>query len=248
MNDAVVLENLTKRFGIFEVVKNVNLSIATGTTLGLIGCNGAGKTTTIAMIMGLIKPTSGRVFVCNHDMSMRSTAILKKINFQSPYVSMPAQLSVIQNLSIFGKLYNINNIKTRIDTLIEEFGLKEVAFRQTGLLSAGQKTRVSLAKALLNEPQILLLDEPTASLDPERAEWVRNHLLRYQKKHNATLLLSSHNMSEVEKLCDHVAIMSYGQIVNYGLAHDIVKIIYSEQEKEYEDYDFLDQEQYAQRV
>jgi len=236
MTDPIILENLTKSFGAQEVVKDLNLSIKKGSTIGLIGCNGAGKTTTIAMIMGLTTPTSGRVIVLGHDMSHRPPEVLKKINFQSPYIGMPAQLSVLQNLKIFGGLYSVKNLKNRIDEVVSEFDLSEVVNRQTGQLSAGQKTRVSLAKALLNHPEILLLDEPTASLDPERAEWVRQHLLKYQKNHQATILVSSHNMYEVEQLCDFVALMSYGQLTQFGTSRDMIKHMYSTSIDEYIDY------------
>lgn len=239
MDEAIVLENLTKKFKDFIAVDNLNLTIAHGSTLGLIGANGAGKTTTIAMIMGLILPTAGTVRILGHDMKKRPPQVLKKMNFQSPYVGMPSQLSVWENLHVFGRLYNIPNLKQRLDEVITDFSLSDIAYNQTGLLSAGQKTRVSLAKALINYPEILLLDEPTASLDPERAEWIRSHLNSYQKKHNAAILLSSHNMLEVKKLCNHVAIMSYGKITHYGPIKNMLKHMfyyYSDYEEYAEDY------------
>jgi ABC-2 type transport system ATP-binding protein len=220
---AISLEKLTKKYGTFHAVNNVSFMVSKGFTIGLLGGNGAGKTTTIAMIMGLVIPTSGSVRIFGHDMAHARQKVMKRMNFQSPYVAMPAQLTVQENLKVFGRLYNVSDLKSRIAHLVEEFGLGDLLKRQTGSLSAGQKTRVSLAKALLNKPELLLLDEPTASLDPDRAEWVRERLLAYRKEYQATILLSSHNMFEVERLCDYVVIMSYGSVVEIGTPLELIE-------------------------
>jgi ABC-2 type transport system ATP-binding protein len=220
---AIVLENLTKKYGSYYAVDDVSFYVPKGSTLGLLGGNGAGKTTTIAMIMGLVIPSYGSVTVLGHDMARARHKVLKRMNFQSPYVAMPAQLTVRQNLNVFGRLFGVRNLKTRISEVVEEFGLGEVLDRKTGLLSAGQKTRVALAKALLNDPDVLLLDEPTASLDPDRAEWIRGRLRAYQQRHRATILLSSHNMREVEELCHYVAIMSWGRLAEIGTPDELMR-------------------------
>lgn len=221
---AISVENVTKNYKNNCVVDNISFIVPEGSTIGLLGGNGAGKTTTIAMIMGLTTPTSGKISVLGHDMALNRHQVLNRMNFQSPYVAMPAQLKVWENLNVFGRLYNVKNLKARIAYLVEQFGLGEVLKLETGRLSAGQKTRVSLAKALLNEPEILLLDEPTASLDPDRAVWVRQLLQSYQKDHQTTILISSHNMIEVEELCDYVVIMSYGQVIEIGTPHELTKL------------------------
>ncbi len=219
----IVLENLTKRYRSYFAVDDVSFIVPKGATLGLLGGNGAGKTTTIAMIMGLVIPTHGSVRVLGHDMASARHKVLKRMNFQSPYVAMPSQLTVRENLDVFGRLYGVLDLKARIGHLVEEFGLGEVLNRETGRLSAGQKTRVSLAKALLNKPEVLLLDEPTASLDPDRAEWMRDRLQAYRNQHQATILLSSHNMVEVERLCDYVVIMSRGRVVEIGTPRELIR-------------------------
>ncbi len=178
----------------------------------MLGGNGAGKTTTIAMIMGLVQPTSGQVEVLGHSMPEESAAVLGRMNFESPYVDMPMRLTVRQNLTIFGRLYAVDHLKERIAELASQLDLTDFIDRASGKLSAGQKTRVALAKALINDPELLLLDEPTASLDPDTADWVRGHLERYRERRGATILLASHNMLEVERLCDRVIIMKRGRI------------------------------------
>jgi ABC-2 type transport system ATP-binding protein len=219
----IVLENLSKKYGSRYAVEDVSLTAGKGATIGLLGGNGAGKTTTIAMIMGLVIPTSGRALVLGHDMARERHKVLSRMNFESPYVALPARLTVRENLTVFGRLYAVPNLKARIADLVEQFDLGDVLDRPTGRLSAGQKTRVSMAKALINEPEVLLLDEPTASLDPDRAEWVRSRLQAYQRRRQATILLSSHNMLEVEQLCDFVAIMSYGHIVEMGSPQELME-------------------------
>ena len=201
----------------------MNFIVPKGWTVGLLGGNGAGKTTTIAMIMGLVVPTVGRAMVLGHDMATERHKVLKRMNFESPYVALPARLTVRENLNVFGRLYGVPNVKARIEELIEEFELGDILDRVTGRLSAGQKTRVSVAKALINDPDVLVLDEPTASLDPDRAEWVRSRLQAYRQRSGATILLSSHNMLEVEQLCDFVVIMSRGRVVAMGTPRELVE-------------------------
>jgi len=213
---AIAVENLCKKYRSHWAVDEVNFIVPKGWTVGLLGGNGAGKTTTIAMILGLVVPTVGRAMVLGTDMAKDRHKVLSRMNFESPYVALPGRLTVRENLTVFGRLYGVPNLKARIEELIEDFGLGDVLDRLTGRLSAGQKTRVAVAKALINEPDVLLLDEPTASLDPDRAEWVRSRLQAYQKRRGATILLSSHNMTEVEQLCDFVVIMSRGRIIAMG--------------------------------
>ena len=184
---AIVLENLTKKYNSHFAVDDVSFFVPKGATLGLLGGNGAGKTTTIAMIMGLVIPTFGSARVLGHDMTYARHKVLGRMNFQSPYVAMPGQLTVRQNLEVFARLYNVREVKARIGEVVEEFGLGDLLGRETARLSAGQKTRVALAKALLNNPEVLLLDEPTASLDPDRAEWIRGLLRAYQARRGATI-------------------------------------------------------------
>ena len=209
---AIEVAHLIKLYKATRAVDDVSFGIARGSITGLLGGNGAGKTTTIAMIMGLVLPTSGRIQVLGHPMPEQSAEVLGRMNFESPYVDMPMRLTVRQNLSIFGRLYAVKNLAERIEQLASDLDLKEFLDRANGKLSAGQKTRVALAKALINQPELLLLDEPTASLDPDTADWVRQHLLDYCKAHAATILLASHNMLEVERLCDRVIIMKRGRI------------------------------------
>jgi ABC-2 type transport system ATP-binding protein len=209
---AIEVEHLVKFYKATRAVDDVSFRIARGSITGLLGGNGAGKTTTIAMIMGLVLPTSGRIQVLGYSMPDQSADVLGRMNFESPYVDMPMRLTVRQNLSIFGRLYAVENLRERIDKLAADLDLGEFLDRPNGKLSAGQKTRVALAKALINQPELLLLDEPTASLDPDTADWIRRHLETYRKTHGATILLASHNMLEVERLCDRVIIMKRGRI------------------------------------
>jgi ABC-2 type transport system ATP-binding protein len=212
MSAAIDVEHLVKLYKTTRAVDDVTFRIARGSITGLLGGNGAGKTTTIAMIMGLVLATSGRIQVLGRPMPEQSAEVLGNMNFESPYVDMPMRLTVRQNLTVFGRLYAVENLRERIETLAAELDLGEFLDRANGKLSAGQKTRVALAKALINQPELLLLDEPTASLDPDTADWVRQHLLNYRKTRGATILLASHNMLEVERLCDRVIIMKRGRI------------------------------------
>ena len=209
---AIDVSHLVKVYKTTLAVDDISFSIPRGSVTGLLGGNGAGKTTTIAMIMGLVLPTSGRVRVLGFSMPEQSAHVLGRMNFESPYVDMPGRLTVRQNLAIFGRLYAVANLKARIEELTNDLDLTEFIDRASRKLSAGQKTRVALAKALVNRPDLLLLDEPTASLDPDTADWIRSHLEDYRKQYGATILLASHNMLEVERLCDRVIIMKRGRI------------------------------------
>jgi ABC-2 type transport system ATP-binding protein len=213
---AVQAEKLTKHYGESIAVDGISFAIGTGSITGLLGGNGAGKTTTIGMMMGLVSPTSGRVMLFGADMARDPYKVLHRINFESPYVDLPHRLTVRQNLTVFGMLYGIAQVGERIARLAGDLDLLEFIDRPAGKLSAGQKTRVALAKALINEPDVLVLDEPTASLDPDTADWIRGHLERYRTRRKATILLASHNMGEVERLCDRVLMMKRGQIVDDG--------------------------------
>jgi ABC-2 type transport system ATP-binding protein len=209
---AIEVADLVKLYKATHAVDGVSFRIARGSVTGLLGGNGAGKTTTIAMIMGLVLPTSGRIHVLGHAMPEHAASVLGRMNFESPYVDMPMRLTVRQNLTIFGRLYAVADLRERIAQLAADLDFGDFLDRANGKLSAGQKTRVALAKALINQPELLLLDEPTASLDPDTADWVRRHLETHRKTHGATILLASHNMLEVERLCDRIIIMKRGRI------------------------------------
>src|SRR3954469_12404516 len=209
---AIEVARLVKFYKTTCAVNDVSFRIARGSITGLLGGNGAGKTTTIAMIMGLVLSTSGRIQVLGSAMPEQSADVLGRMNFESPYVDMPMRLTVRQNLTIFGRLYAVAHLRERIEALAADLDLSEFLDRPNGKLSSGQKTRVALAKALINQPDLLLLDEPTASLDPDTADWIRRHIESYREANNATILLASHNMLEVERLCDRVIIMKRGRI------------------------------------
>lgn len=208
----IAVERLVKIYKTVPAVDGISFTLAPGTITALLGGNGAGKTTTIASIMGLITPTCGRVSVLGAQMPQQRYRVLQRMNFESPYVEVPMRLTVRQNLTVFGRLYDVDHLRERIAELGHELDLIELLDRPTGNLSAGQKTRVSLAKALINTPDVLLLDEPTASLDPDTADWVRARLERYCRDRHATLLLASHNMTEVERLCERVIMLKRGRI------------------------------------
>jgi ABC-2 type transport system ATP-binding protein len=209
---AIEVQNLVKVYGTTRAVDGISFALEQGSITGLLGGNGAGKTTTIAMILGLVMPTSGSARVLGAEMPRQRYQVLHRVNFESPYIDMPHRLTVRQNLKVFGRLYAVENLRERIATIADEFDLSEFLDRPTGKLSAGQKTRVALAKALINAPDVLLLDEPTASLDPDTADWVRTRLEDYRRERGATVLLASHNMAEVERLCERVIIMKRGRI------------------------------------
>jgi ABC-2 type transport system ATP-binding protein len=209
---SIEVERLVKIYKTVPAVDGISFALAPGSITALLGGNGAGKTTTIASIMGLITPTSGRVTVLGAHMPSQRYRVLQRMNFESPYVEVPMRLTVRQNLTVFGKLYDVDDLRKRIAELGHELDLTDLLDRRTGNLSAGQKTRVALAKALINSPDVLLLDEPTASLDPDTADWVRGRLEKYCRNRRATVLLASHNMREVERLCERVIMMKRGRI------------------------------------
>jgi ABC-2 type transport system ATP-binding protein len=209
---AIAVDQLMKVYKATRAVDGISFALAQGSITGLLGGNGAGKTTTIAMILGLIMPTSGSVKVLGAEMPRQRYQVLHKMNFESPYVDMPHRLTVRQNLTVFGRLYDVADLPRRIESLAADLDLTEFVDRPVGKLSSGQKTRVALAKALVNSPEVLLLDEPTASLDPDTADWVRSRLEDFRKRRGTTVLLASHNMAEVERLCERVIIMKRGRI------------------------------------
>jgi ABC-2 type transport system ATP-binding protein len=216
------INNLQKKFDNFEAVKKITFSIAADQTVALLGPNGCGKTTTIAMILGLITPTSGSITI-NHQLLTKDHHYLSKMNFASPYVELPKKLKVIENLKVYAMMYEVANAKAKIEQLVEELNLAPILYKKTGELSSGQRNRVSLAKALINDPEILLLDEPTASLDPDTGDFIRTFLETYKKKNSMAILLASHNMDEVTRLSDYVLMMKEGSIIDEGTATDLIK-------------------------
>jgi len=221
----IEIKNLSKQYNGIKAVKNINFNIKKGSIVGLLGPNGCGKTTTIGMILGLIKPTVGEVFINNQNIENENsrTKILEKVNFISPYVELPKKLTVEENLKVYGRMYGVNNLKEKILELMEQLNLIDFRKRKTGELSSGQKNRVSLAKALINDPEILLLDEPTASLDPDVGDYIRGYIENFASKKGATILLASHNMNEVERLCNEVMMMKNGEIIDKGTCGSLIK-------------------------
>jgi len=221
---SIEINNLNKKYNNVEAVQNINFKISKGSIVGLLGPNGCGKTTTIGMMLGLIKPTSGSVIIKNKNIENESnrTKILEKMNFISPYVELPKKLTVYENLKVYGKMYGVNDLENKISNLIEHLNLTEFKKRKTGELSSGQKNRVSLAKALINDPEILLLDEPTASLDPDVGDYIRTYIEDFSSKKGTTILLASHNMNEVERLCSEVMMMKKGKIIDKGTCGDLI--------------------------
>jgi ABC-2 type transport system ATP-binding protein len=220
--NAIQVEGLTKRYGDVLAVDDISFVAPPGDTVGLLGGNGAGKTTTIAMLLGLLVPTSGRITVLGHDMARDRFTALARMNFSSPYVSLPSRLTVRENMRVYGHLYNVRRLDDRIATLSRELDLGAILDRPAGQLSAGQKTRVALAKALINRPEVLLLDEPTASLDPDTGDLVRTWLEQYRAESGCTILLASHNMAEVERLCSRVVMLKNGKVVDRGSPGDLL--------------------------
>ncbi len=219
----IEVNNLKKNFRNVEAVKNISFKIQKNQTMGLLGPNGCGKTTSIGMMLGLIKPTSGNILIDNKDINKSDkNFLLEKINFASPYVELPKKLTVRQNLEIYGRLYGVVNLIERIEEIVENLNINSYLDKKTGELSSGQKNRVSLAKSLINKPKLLFLDEPTASLDPDVGDFVRNYIEDYKKKNELTILLASHNMSEVERLCDNVIMMKEGKIVDRGTCKELI--------------------------
>ena len=219
----IEVKNLQKKFSNIEAVKKINFKINQNETLALLGPNGCGKTTTIGMLLGLITPTSGNIFINEKELNYTNHQFLDEMNFASPYVELPKKLTVIENLKVYGKMYLVNNLAKKIEELIEDLNLQNFINKKTGELSSGQKNRVSLAKSLINDPKILLLDEPTASLDPDTGDYVRSYLESYKKKNNISILLASHNMNEVTRLSNYVLMMKEGLIIDHGTADELVK-------------------------
>ena len=215
--------DLTKIYNGKEVVKKISFKVKKNEIIGILGPNGCGKTTTIGMILGLLKPTTGKVLINNIDIENHRVNLLESLNFISPYVELPKKLTVKQNLEVYGRLYDIENIQQKIEYLSEKLRLNKIINKITGELSSGQKNRVSLAKSIINDPKILLLDEPTASLDPETGDFVRSFLENYQKEKETSVLLASHNMSEVERLCSSVLMMNQGLVIEQGEPNKLIK-------------------------
>ena len=218
----ITVDSLSKRFGPVTAVDSISFTVAEGSTTALLGSNGAGKTTTLSVLLGLLLPTSGSVTVLGENMVEHRHRVLGRMNFSSPYVDIPRRLSVRENLTVYALLYGIERVAERVGAVARDLGVEKLLDVNTGNLSAGQKTRVALAKALLNEPVLLLLDEPTASLDPEIGDWVRGFLEDYRRRAGATIVLASHNMAEVERLADHVLMMREGRIVERGSPAELV--------------------------
>jgi len=220
----IQVKNLTKKFKNSLAVNKINFEIERNKTVGLLGPNGCGKTTSIGMMLGLIKPSGGEIIIDNQNLEkIDRVNILSKMNFASPYVELPKKLTVKQNLEIYGRLYGVKNIIKKIKEISEELDIKKFLEKKTGELSSGQKNRVALAKSLINDPEILFLDEPTASLDPDVGDYIRSYIQSYKSKNKVTILLASHNMAEVERLCDSIIMMKNGKIIDKGTCEEIIK-------------------------
>jgi len=220
----IEIKDLTKKYNEYLAVNRINFKIEKYKTIGLLGPNGCGKTTTIGMMLGLISPSSGEIIIEDKNIEFfKRDEILKRFNFASPYVELPKKLTVRQNLEIYGRLYGVENLSSRINEISKDLDIKNFFERKTGELSSGQKNRVSLAKSLINKPEILLLDEPTASLDPDIGDFIRSYIQDYKSKNKVTVLLASHNMSEVERLCDSIIMMREGKIIDQGTCVDLIK-------------------------
>ena len=219
---AIEINNLSKQYRNTLAVKNINFKINKGAIIGLLGPNGCGKSTTIGMMLGLIKPTSGTVVINGQNIENNRTSLLEKMNFISPYAELPKKLTVEENLKVYGRLYGVKNLKDRIYNVMKKLNLTQFITRKTGELSSGQKNRVSLAKALINDPEILLLDEPTASLEPDVGDYIRKIIEDFAANKGTTILLASHNMNEVERLCDEVMMMKNGEIIDKGKSIDLI--------------------------
>ena len=223
MQNPLEVINLSKSYNAKEAVKDISFKINRNEIIGILGPNGCGKTTTIGMILGLLKPSQGKVLINGIEIENNRVDLLNKLNFISPYIELPKKLTVRQNLEVYGRLYDIKNLKGKIDYLCEKLRLNELINKITGELSSGQKNRVSLAKSIINDPTVLLLDEPTASLDPETGDFVRNFLEEYQKENRTSILLASHNMMEVERLCSSVLMMNNGSIIDKGSPEELIE-------------------------
>ena len=220
----IQVKNLTKKFKNSLAVNKITFSIGRNKTVGLLGPNGCGKTTSIGMMLGLIKPSEGEIIIDNINLEKADrVSVLRKMNFASPYVELPKKLTVRQNLEIYGRLYGVKNLDNKIKEISDELDIKRFLKKKTGELSSGQKNRVALAKSLINEPEILFLDEPTASLDPDIGDYVRSYIQSYKSKNEITILLASHNMAEVERLCDSIIMMKNGKIIDEGTCEEIIR-------------------------
>ena len=216
--------NVSKKFNNILAVNNISFTIEKNKTLGLLGPNGCGKTTSIGMMLGLITPSKGKIIINNQELNTTNRInLLSMMNFASPYIELPKKLTVFQNLNVYARLYGVKNINQRIEEMVEDLNLKDFLNKKTGELSSGQKNRVSLAKSLINKPKLLFLDEPTASLDPDVGDFVREYLKNYKSKNELTILLASHNMVEVERLCDNIVMMKKGEIVDKGTCLELIK-------------------------
>jgi len=217
------VKNLIKKFKTTIAVNNISLEIEKNSTLGLLGPNGCGKTTSIGMMLGLITPTSGEIFIDGIPLNSKNRIeLLSLMNFASPYIELPKKLTVMQNLEVYARLYGVKEKRDRIEELVEDLNLKKFLYKKTGELSSGQKNRVSLAKSLINKPKLLFLDEPTASLDPDIGDFVREYLEQYKNRTELTMLLASHNMKEVERLCNKIVMMKQGKIVDEGTCEELI--------------------------
>ena len=223
MSTQLEVIKLSKFYDVKQAVKNISFKVNKNEIIGILGPNGCGKTTTIGMILGLLKPTNGKVLINGLEIEKHRVKLLTNLNFISPYIELPKRLTVRQNLEVYGRLYNVKKLKDKIDYLCEKLRLDKIISKITGELSSGQKNRVSLAKSIINNPTVLLLDEPTASLDPETGDYVRGFLEEYQRENKASILLASHNMSEVERLCSSVLMMNGGTIIDKGPPKELIK-------------------------
>ncbi len=224
MNNFLInVENLVKDFDGQSIIKNISFNVKKNSIVGILGKNGAGKTTLLGMLLGLITPTTGEVYIFGKNLKFNKNEILGNINFQSPYVDLPKKMTVEQNLSFYSRLYGIKNFSDIIKTLVNDLKINDLLNKNYGSLSAGQKTKINLCKALLNKPKLLLLDEPTASLDPETSIFIRNYLLEYQKENNSSILITSHNLSEVQAMCSNIILLKSGEIVSQGNIKQILK-------------------------
>ena len=222
-NNLINVINLVKNFDEQSVIKNISFNVKKNSIVGILGKNGAGKTTLLGMLLGLITPTKGDIFILGKNLKLNKKEILSEINFQSPYVDLPKKMTVEQNLSFYSRLYGVKNFNTVIENLVDDLKIRNLVKKNYGSLSAGQKTKINLCKALLNKPKLLLLDEPTASLDPETSIFIRNYLLEYQKKNNSSILITSHNLNEVQAMCSNIILLKSGEIVSEGNIKQILK-------------------------
>ena len=222
-NCVVKVSNLVKIFDKRKIIKNISFDVSENSVVGILGKNGAGKTTLLGMLMGLISPSSGRIEILGKDLNKKKNEILQKINFQSPYVDLPKKMTVEQNLYFYSRLYGIKNFKDIINDLVDKLKMKDLVKKSYGSLSAGQKTKVNLCKALINNPKLLLLDEPTASLDPETSIFIREFLLEFQKKNNSSILITSHNLDEIQSICSKIILLKFGTVVSDGNLNEILK-------------------------